>query len=177
MAYSEVGDLLLGDMVLGPTVNKQQFVDSAADDMNGKLGVIYKLPLQTTESVSPDGDSWKTDPGALPEYQQLLLKGCNNKMASGRLILTLDTAGEQTTLHAYGKSLIDEAMAELYCLANGDVDLSAVKTDVAPVTGGKKTPGIKQYDEESLLLGFETNVMGVERPFSKWYTRPGQVSN
>lgn len=167
MPYSAIGDLLLGDILLKPGFDKQKFVNDAADEMDSKLGWRYALPLRV-EGVAPPGteDSWKD----LPQHQVLLLKTINNRLASGRLILTLDMAGEQTTLHAYGWSLIQEALKDLIALANGDAVL-----DAEPMTPASaftnKAPSITNPDEESLLLGFENTVMRN----TPWYSRPGAV--
>lgn len=159
MAYSDVTDLLLGDLVINPTVDKQKFVDQAAEEIDSKLGWLYKLPL---EAISPAT--------LLPGYQLLLLKGINNKLATGWLILTLDIAGEGTTLHAYGWALVREARSELMSLANGEVLLSATRIQ-SDLNISDKIPGIHNEDSESLLLGFENTVMrGVP-----WYSRPGKV--
>lgn len=154
MAYSAVGDLLTGDMLISSRIDKQKFVDDAADEIDAKLGWIYETPIEMA---------------SLPRHQALLLKQINNKFASGRLILTLDIAGEQTTLHAYGLRLIREATDELLLIANGTLDLEADRADVAAAPDN--TIRALNHDEESLLLGFEESVLR-GRP---WYSRPGKV--
>lgn len=158
--YSEESDLLVGDMMFGPSTSKQKYIDGAADDMNAKIGYIYSLPLAPVSPLT-----------ALPEYEQLLLKSINNKLASGRLIMDMAIGGEQQTLHAYAKRLVDEANQELMCIANGDVELSAERRATDAVVIAKNTPGIRNVDEESLVLGFENTVMR-GRP---WYSRPGAL--
>jgi hypothetical protein len=151
-------------------VNKQQFVDSAAEEMDSKLGYIYKLPL-----VPPNPDNLDPAP-ALLDYEVLILKHINNKLASGRLILAQDMAGEENSLHAYGLRLVTEATNELMALANGEVDLTAEKRYTIQ-REGDKVPSIINEDPESLLLGFTENVMqdhygvGVRPPY---YVRPGR---
>lgn len=183
MPYSEVGDLLLGDLVLGGGVDRQKFIDQAADDMDAKLGWLYQLPLRPAVpagevQTDPQGDAppvAENDWEALPTHEGLLLKGINNKLASGRLILTLDIAGEGTTLHAYGYQLVREANAELSILSNGEAWLTAQRAH--PDEEGEadtRTPGIINYDEESLLLGFENTVM--RRMTLPWSSQPGRVS-
>ena len=166
---------MLGDIVVGQGVDRTRFIQQAADDMDAKLGWIYELPLrrqgQTIDPQAPvidPTDDWKN----LPTHQVLLLKGINNKLASGRLILTLDIAGEGSTLHAYGWQLVREANAELAVLSNGEVFLAAARiTDDQAEHDDSRIPGISQPDSESLVLGFENTVMrGVP-----WYSRPGEV--
>ena len=166
MAYSAVGDLLIGDLLISESVDRQKFVDLAAEEIDSKLGWVYELPLHGV-GVPPSDTSWQS----FPIHQVSLLKSINNRLATGRLILTLDIAGEGTQLHAYGWHLVNEALGDLMVIANGDQDLDAVRS-TALITGGDKRPSIKQQDEESLLLGWENTVMR-SRP---WYTRPGSLS-
>lgn len=164
MPYSVIGDLLLDGVLLKPGFDKQKFVDDAADEMDSKLGWLYSLPL-SPEGVEPLG-TWED----LPAHQVLTLKQINNRLASGRLILAIALPGEQNTLHAYGYSLVQQALADLMQLANGVVELDANK--LAPASEfTSRAPSITNPDSESLLAGFENTVMrGVP-----WYSRPGAV--
>lgn len=168
MPFSVAGDLLIGDMLLSTSFDKDKWVTDAYDEMNSKLGWVYSLPLRP-EGVDPgDEDSWQD----LPEHQQLLLKTINNRLASGRLIMAQAIGAQQQQLHAYGYSLVEQALADLMHLANRDIILLAELVDTdddAKLLS--RIPSIHNYDEESLLDGFENSVMrGVP-----WYTRPGQV--
>lgn len=163
MAYSTVADLLIGDLPIGGATNPQAFVDTAAEEMDSKLGWLYATPI-----------AWEGGDG--PRHEVLLLKQINNKLASGRLILTLAIAEEGTSLHAYGLRLVTEATTELMLIANGDVDLTATKAESGDVAA-QPIPGVRNYDDESLLLGFEENVLrGRGDGLRRWYTRPGQVA-
>lgn len=162
--YSEEGDLLIGDMMLSPTLDKSRYIQAAADDINAKLGYLYKLPLVNQAF------------GALPEYQKLLLKSINNKLASGRLILDVAVGGEQATLHAYGMRLINEATNDLMCIANGDVQLDSERRVTDAESASTMVPSVRNYDEESLLLGFENSVMRGGPLDPGWWSRPGAVN-
>lgn len=168
MAYSEEADLLLGDLILSPTLDKQKFIDEAADEINAKLGWLYVLPLAPVGADPVTATSWED----LATHEVLTLKTINNRLASGRLILTLDIAGEGTQLHAYGWYLVREALSDLMAIANGQVDLNAIR--VNPVESGyaDRTPGITNEDDESLLLGF-VNTVHNDTP---WFSRPGSIS-
>jgi len=159
--YSEVTDLLLGDLIISASVDKQKFVNDAAEEMDAKIGWRYETPIPMTGT------------GAPPRHQLLLLKSINNKLASGRLILTLDVAGEGTTLHAYGYFLIKEATQELLLIANGDIELTGVTlTELEDAAGlDARSIGIAQYDDMSLLSGFEESVM--RGATAKPHVRPG----
>lgn len=168
MAYSAVGDLLLDGVLLATGFNKQKFVDDAAEEMDSKLGWLYALPIHP-EGMDP-GEVGPTSWQDLPTHQVILLKQINNRLASGRLILAIATPGEQTTLHAYGYHLVQQALADLMFLANGDLDMDAEKATPSSAFESK-APAWQNPDSESLLLGFEESVMrGV--PF---YSRPGVV--
>lgn len=170
MAYSEVGDLLIGDMMLG-SFDATKYVDDAARDIDSKLGYIYKLPLRKKDAT-PGPDAWKD----LPDYQVLTLRQMNNKLASGKLILAMAVGQEGTAVHAYGLHLVREATAELMLFANGTVDLAAEQLDGSaadePLDGSVRTPTMQVHDNESLLDGFENTVMR-NHP---WYSRPGEVA-
>lgn len=147
MAYCEVNDLLVKDngMMFSPTFDFQRFINSAAEEMDGMLGEIYALPLASAAG------GWKT----LPAYQQLLLKQINLKLASGRILLTLQGSGDTRTLHAYGQRLLDEAMAMLMPLINGGVRLDTPPRDTVAV---QNSPLILNHDSRSLVDVFENVV-------------------
>lgn len=160
MAYSEVSDLLTGDLMISARIDKQKVVQDAADEIDAKLGWLYQVPV-----VIEGG------PSGVNRHQVLLLKQINNKLASGRLILSLHIAGEDNSLHAYGLRLVKEATEELLLIANGTLDLRAPRNENISPTGDRVAT-IHNHDEESLLLGFEETVLrGVP-----WYSRPGQVT-
>lgn len=160
MAYSVVGDLLLGDgsWIIDPAFDKQKFIDSAADEMDGKLGVIYQIPLA---AISPAT--------VLPEYQVKLLKTINNNLASGRIFLTIDASGDGARQHAYGLQLVNQAMMDLMAIANGDVVLDAVRRDQTGTNESSRYAGISNRDTESAVEMFEEQVMRGKDA----YWRPG----
>lgn len=160
MAYSEESDLLLGDLMISARFDKKKFVDDAADEINSKLGFIYTLPLA--------GPGEPSTP--LPAHELLLLKGINNKLASGRLILTQAVAAEQQSLHAYGLRLVTEAMNDLMLIANGVVDLTAVKKNLGDAVRDN-APSIHNHDAESAVVMYESAVMRPEGA----YWNPGEV--
>ena len=159
MPYSEVEDLLIGDLALGPTVDPAKFVAQAAEEMDAKLGYVYELPLAPLEGAE------------LPLHERLLLKGINNKLASGRLILSIDIAEEGQHLHAYGLRLVTEATNELIMLANGTAQLSAARLD--PLVDRNKVPGVANRDAESAVDMFENHVLRGE---PSWWS-PGEVQS
>jgi hypothetical protein len=167
MAYSDASDLLIGDVIISGSIDKEQFIQGAADEIDSKIGWLYQTPIKVEGDPSADPPI-----PALPRHEALLLKGINNKLASGRLIMALDVAGEQTTLHAYGARMVKEAMDELLMIANGDIDLHAPRNEDAAIPVENRIPGVAQEDDESLLLGFVSTVHK-GRP---WRTEPGKIS-
>jgi len=154
MAYSTEDDLLVGDLALSPILDKEKFVTEAAEEIDSKLGFIYALPL----------------PVALPNYQKLLLKGINNKLASGRLIMAVAIGGEDSTVHAYAARLVNEATQELLAIANGLVELDADRAvPTLDEAAGVRTLSIKNVDSESAVEAFATNFMNGQ----DYYWRPG----
>lgn len=164
MGYCDTSDLLLGDAIVGPGNPLSKWVDRAAGEMDSKLGFRYVVPI----TPNPNSDPPFTE---LLPHEAGLLKQINSKLASGRFLMAQAQSGEFDTTHAYGRSLLTEALSELYCITNGEVDLTSA--ELSPTSGGleyRRMPGITNEDEESLLLGWENNVLrGVP-----WYTRPGK---
>jgi len=160
VAYSGIDDLLIGDLLIPDSFSKEKFIGDAADEIDARLGYVYVLPL-TQDGTAP-----------LPDHELKLLKLISNKMASGRLILALDVAGEDTALHAYGYRLVTEANNDLMALANGAADLTAVRRPVGG-TVRDMAPAIVNHDEESAVDMFEATVMRGEPS----YWNPGTVKS
>ena len=155
MAYSGEDDLLIGDLALSPVLDKGKFIDEAAEEIDAKLGFVYKLPLT-----------------GLAVHEALLLKGINNKLASGRLIMAVAVGGEDTAVHAYALRLVTEATQELLAIANGAVDLTAERADPTTEEGrGATTPSVTNLDGESGVEAFYKQVMGG----TPWTWQPGPV--
>lgn len=155
MAYSEVVDLLVGDIVLG-SVDPEKYVNAAADEMDSRIGFVYQLPLPTVD----------TTPEPLSLQAAAILKNINNKLASGRLIMAQSIGAERHEVHAYGKSLVDEAYAELALVLNGALPLvGAPPVEGVDTTGG---PAIYNRDEVSSVEAYEDEFFG---QYGVW--RPG----
>lgn len=135
--YSETADLVLGDMTIGGTVNKDAYVNAAGDEIDSRLGYVYSLPL----------------PDTLPDHAVKLLRKINNFIASGRLIMALAVGGEDSSLHAYGLSLVQEAHNDLALILNGSLPLdTAVKNSASDANKG---PTVANQDIFSPITAFE----------------------
>lgn len=141
MAYSEVGDLLIGDIPLPARIGDgSKFVDMAADEIDSQVGHIYTTPI-----VIPDE----------PQYRpaRLLLKKINNLIASGRIILDMAAGGEDNDLHAYGRSMLNEGLSLLASIVTGRIVL--IGAPLLPGTEDVDTgPLIVNEDPESLVEAF-----------------------
>lgn len=166
MTYSEQDDLLLGQLITSVRFDKQTHVQAASDEIDSKVGWRYVTPL-----VAPGVGGTFDD---LPRHEQLFVKNIANKLATGSILLTLDVAGEDTSVHALGRRYLDEARAELAYLADGSIALSAAPLiDVpggAPPAGGRG-PGVINHDDESMVEAFENQVHRREH----WWTQPGPI--
>lgn len=161
MPYSTVDDLLLGDMPLGSKVDPIRFVQDAADEIDSVLGFRYVTPIDIADTAST------------ARHVKLLLKRINNHLASGRLILAVDVGGEDSVLHAYGVSLIQEAIAWLTQIVNS---MTLEGAEEKPGEDASTGPSIMNEDEFSAVATFYDFVM---KPglagISPWW-EPGQVT-
>lgn len=173
MAYCSKTDLLTGDIPLaGKYGDGTSFVNLAADEIDAQIGHIYVTPVVFDES----------DPQKAAKVRpaKLLLKKINTLLASGRIILDQAAGGEDDNLHAYGKSMVDEALVLLSGLMAGKI----VLTD-APIIEGTETkangPSIAQADPYSLVEGFYVRyglgasvvVPGLPAPMRAYDVLPG----
>jgi len=136
--YCATTDLLLGQIPLPQYLTKEQAIGDAADEIDAHLGFVYVIPIATDAPVSP--------------VVKLILKRINAALASGRLILQLDSGGEESKLHAYGLSLVTEATKAIEWIASG----KQVLPGVPPVNPGSDFSGplIYNKDAESSVEAF-----------------------
>jgi hypothetical protein len=143
--YSEVGDLLNGNIPLPDYVDKQKFVQDAADEIDSKIGFIYVTPIDISDSSD------------VPRPARLLLKRINNFLATGRLLMAVDAGGEDDRLHAYGWSLVQEATVALSQIASGEIYLKGAD----PVNVG----------EDAIITSIIVNNLDVESNVEAFYDR------
>lgn len=105
--YSATTDLLVGDVTIDDAV-KTRHVNQAADEVDSNLGFLYPTPF--TE-------------GALSRPGWLLIQRLANFIASGRLLMEIDQGGEEQMIHAYGKSLLQQATDAMSLILSGAIDL------------------------------------------------------
>lgn len=148
VAYCTKADLLTGDIPLaGKYGDGTPFVQFAADEIDAQLGHIYITPIAFDESTPA-----KT---AAARPAKLLLKKINVLLASGRIILDMAAGGEDDNLHAYGKSMHDEAVLLLNAISSGRITLADAPI-IADTTTRDNGPTIANDDPYSLVESFYT---------------------
>lgn len=140
--YCTTEDLLVGKIPLPGYLDPQKFVDDAGDEIDTKIGLLYKTPIDVS-GTSP-----------VTRVVKLLLKRINAHLASGRLLLSVAAPEEQRQLHAYAWSLVKEANAALDLIASGEYPLDGAEpvegTDQVPVA----MPMVANLDPESSVESF-----------------------
>lgn len=168
MTYSEVSDMLTGNIPVGGTM-PQKYVNDAADEIDSVIGSIYTTPV----NMDPTPEETLPGTGTVKRSSRLLLKRISNFLASGRYMLATSAGGEDDQLHAYAKYLVDTALATLMRLATGEIVLDgAVKVDPE---GDEGLPGplISNVDPESNVEAFYDRIyMSPHTSFSSINWRP-----
>lgn len=144
--YCDESDLLIGDITLGVAYSRAEFIAAAADEMDSRIGVRYVLPLPAVEQLNT--------------VTGLILKRINAQLASGRLIMSVASAGEDDSLHAYGKYLVDQAMDDLLRIERGDIILRMSDDSIVDEVGAASAPDgpiITNRDEQSGVDTFYEN--------------------
>jgi len=139
--YSAVEDLVTGSIPLPTYLDVPGAVQDATDEIDSRIGLIYKTPVDMSED------------GPVSRPGRLLLKRIANFLASGRLLLQVAAPGEQTELHAYAKSLVDEAHAGIEAICNGTIALEGAE-QVELEQRRSNTPLIANVDPSSNVEDF-----------------------
>lgn len=161
MAYCSINDVSIGNIPLPSYIDKQKFVDDAADEIDSKIGFLYTTPIDVTDSP--------TNPVVRPA--RLLLKRLAISLATGRLVLALDAAGEDDKLHAYGWSMVREATAALNKISDGEIVLEGAVL-VNPDASATKTVLLYNEDPESSVEAFYNRIANPNYVFPYVYGGP-----
>ncbi len=154
MAYCAKTDLLTGDIPLaGKYGDGTAFVNLAADEIDGQIGHIYRTPVVFDESTQEKIDRVRP--------AKLLLKKINTLLASGRIILDMAAGGEDRQLHAYGKSMLDEALMLLNMITSGKIQLTDAPVLTEDASNPNTSVSIVQEDPYSLVESFYTSRQGI----------------
>lgn len=150
MAYSLVTDLLIGEIPTPAYIDVDKYIASAADEIDAVIGQIYITPVVVQSSPANRATT-------------LILKKLNNFLASGRIILAMDSGGENKQLHQYGLYLVKEAEAILKAISTGMIVLNGGQ----PITigGGATAPTILNSDAASIVDTFYDNFNAENPPW------------
>src|SRR5690349_21365167 len=120
-----------------PTGDKPlRAVERAADDIDGMLGVKYRVPIRPV--------------GSQQRQVLSLLRTINNWLASGRLIEELTASSQTVEIHAYANNLIRQAIDVINSILRGDILLPGVDPPEGEIEDGVQTgPFILNVDSES----------------------------
>lgn len=136
--YCAADDLLLGDLTVGPNIDKQRYVEMGAEEIDACLYKTYVVPF---------------DLSLLSHGEKLYLKNVNVLIATGLLLMAL---GNQQDVNMWGKSLLDDGRARLYALHTGATSLDNAPKTTSPVV---TAPATVNYDATSGVDAFYDNVM------------------
>lgn len=156
--YCKSDDLLIGDVTLKASTadaTLQKHIDGAADKIDAAIGAIYQTPVNLN-SVSRPG--W------------LLLKQIAINIASGRLLMESDQAGEGTKVHDYALYLLQQADMALDAIVKGDVNLRpSVENENQDSARGKVlVNNLDGYSQVEAFYGWAASP-------PPWYLRGGAV--
>lgn len=147
VAYAAPTDLLTGDIPLaGKYGDGTAFVQLAADEIDSQIGHIYVTPIVFDESTP--------EKVAKVRPAKLLLKKINTLLASGRIILDQAAGGEDDNLHAYGQSMVAEALALLNQIMNSKILLTDAPLLPSEEARDNTAVSVLQEDSYSLVGAF-----------------------
>jgi hypothetical protein len=134
--YCSDSDLLTGPLGLPESMDVAKYVQDAADEIDTQIGFVYQTPVVGVGAAP------------LPRPVSLLLKRINALLASGRAIIAAGGGSQDTSLNAYGRSLVDEARAALTPIVEGRTVLEGAER--LPDQGEEnRGPRIYNIDSES----------------------------
>lgn len=153
VTYSSTADLLIGDIQLPQGNDGTKYVEQAADEIDGRLGLIYSTPFNVGLG-SP-----------ISQPSILLLKTLSIHISSGRAMMDLGTSGEDNTPNGYGKYILEQALAMLLLIQEGRVIL-----DGAP----QFRPSDAQ-EKSSRVLVSNLDPYSVVEAFYGWAAKPAVI--
>lgn len=151
--YCEVTDLIFGNIPVPATA--QKFVTQASDEIDSKIGFRYATPVVLSSSTEQ-------------RPALLLLKKIAIFLATGRCILAVGGASEESRIHQYGIYLIQQADQALKDIVDGKTILPGVEL-ATPANSKSSGPMIANVDTASSVEAFN-DVFG--NPASNAITRP-----
>lgn len=166
MAYSTEADLLIGDQTTIAPAVKTQFVLAATDEIDTYVGQVYETPIDIV------------DPGSVDRSAALLIKKLAQHISTGRLLMSIDQAGEDNKPNAYAQYLLDDALATLRAIVDGDIVLPGAvplqgPTDTSIRTNGALVGVLDPYSQVESFYGWAARRSTLVEPGSLWGTGGG----
>ncbi len=154
--YCAETDLIIGDVTLTDSdLLVRKHIDGAADDIDAMLGSVYVTPIEQ---------------GVVSRSGWLLLKRIAYHIASGKLLMEIDQAGEGTKVHDYALYLLQQANQALDSIVKGDVNLRPTVENANPNSARGKTL-VNNLDGYSQVESF----YGWAAAPPPWYSRGGVI--
>lgn len=147
--YCTEADLLISGVRLpqGSQVTSQSVISAAAEEIDAAIGMFYVTPI-TVEESDPE-----------KRFDTLTLKRINAVLATGRMITSMATGGEQNRVQAYGEYLLRFGWGLLEQIQNGTIKLtSATPIEQTDSNGTRRGPLLVTDNQQvSLVDSFYQN--------------------
>lgn len=154
--YCEVGDLHFGNL-RAEDVNRRHYIERASDEMDSHLSALYVTPLPSSTA----------DSGQLRRTSLILNQICS-ELASGRAILGMAGSKQDSQVHAYGRWLVERALARIQEILSGDIILEGVGVTPIPQPGGRSGPLVSSRFESQVDAFYgRHNTRPFENPMHK----------
>lgn len=141
--YCVEADLLISGTRLpqGMQVTATSAISAAAEEIDAAIGMLYQTPVTVEED----------DPAK--RFDTLTLKRINALLASGRLITSMATGGEQNRVQAYGEYLLRFGWGLLKQIQDGTIKLtSAVPIDQPDSNATRRGPLLVTDNQQASLV-------------------------
>ncbi len=141
--YCAETDLLISGTRLpqGMQVTATSAISAAAEEIDAAIGMLYQTPITVEED----------DPAK--RFDTLTLKRINALLASGRLITSMATGGEQNKVQAYGEYLLRFGYGLLQEIQNGKIKLtSATPIDQVDSNATRRGPLLVTDNQQASLV-------------------------
>lgn len=134
----------IGQIRLAVGIEIEGAIESAANEMDGMLGIRYQVPI----IVSPNIADQKST--------SYWLQSINAMLTAGRLLVSSAAPGSQTDTNNYGKYLIQNALNQInYVVTGRKVLLGALESEYESLS--YVGPMIVNQDEFSQVDAFYSN--------------------
>lgn len=149
VGYCTEADLLVSGIRLpqGSQITSQTVISGAAEEIDAAIGMLYVTPIIVEEN----------DPEK--RFDTLTLKRINALLATGRMITSMATGGEQDRVQAYGEYLLRFGQGLLQQIQNGTIRLtSAVPIQQSDNSALRKGPLLVSDNQQvSMVDSFYQN--------------------